>query len=49
MSEDAEIVEETVEEVVVDVRPIAGIGTLVFGKWDPVMPYAPFHAPETHF
>ena len=34
MSEDAEIVEETVEEVVVDVRPIAGIGTLVFGKWD---------------
>ncbi|MGY8735193.1 MAG: 30S ribosomal protein S7 [Candidatus Poseidoniales archaeon] len=34
MSEDAEIVEETVEEVVVDIRPIAGIGTLVFGKWD---------------
>ena len=34
MSEDAEIVEETVEEVVVDVRPIAGTGTLVFGKWD---------------
>ena len=23
-----------VEEVVVEVRPIAGIGTLVFGKWD---------------
>ena len=22
------------EEVVVDDRPIAGIGTLVFGKWD---------------
>ncbi|MDA0648262.1 MAG: 30S ribosomal protein S7 [archaeon] len=35
MSEEAEIVEETVqEEVVEDVRPIAGIGTLVFGKWD---------------
>ena len=34
MSEDAEIVEETVEEVVEDIRPIAGIGTLVFGKWD---------------
>ena len=38
MSEDAEIVEEaveeTVEEVFEDVRPIAGIGTLVFGKWD---------------
>lgn len=34
MSEDEEIVEETIEEVVEDVRPIAGIGTLVFGKWD---------------
>ena len=34
MSEDAEIVEEAVEEVVEDIRPIAGIGTLVFGKWD---------------
>ena len=29
------VVEEEQEEVVVeDVRPIAGIGTLVFGKWD---------------
>ena len=32
MSE-TEIVTETVEEVE-EVRPIAGIGTLVFGKWD---------------
>ena len=32
MSE-TEIVEEAVEEVE-EVRPIAGIGTLVFGKWD---------------
>ena len=24
----------TEEEIVVDERPIAGIGTLVFGKWD---------------
>ena len=30
---DEEIIEE-VEEEVVDVSPIAGIGTLVFGKWD---------------
>ena len=32
MSE-TEVVEEAVEEVE-EVRPIAGIGTLVFGKWD---------------
>jgi len=32
MSE-SETVTETVEEVE-DVRPIAGIGTLVFGKWE---------------
>ena len=32
MSE-TEVVEE-VEEKVEDYRPIAGIGTLVFGKWD---------------
>ena len=32
MSE-SETVTETVEEVE-EVRPIAGIGTLVFGKWD---------------
>ena len=31
--EQSEEVEE-VEEIVVDERPIAGIGTLVFGKWD---------------
>ena len=35
MSESEVVVEEEQEEVVVeDVRPIAGIGTLVFGKWD---------------
>ena len=35
MSESETVVEEEVEEVVVEeVRPIAGIGTLVFGKWD---------------
>ena len=30
---EAEVVEEETEEVE-DYRPIAGIGTLVFGKWD---------------
>ena len=35
MSESETVVEEEEEEVVVEeVRPIAGIGTLVFGKWD---------------
>jgi small subunit ribosomal protein S7 len=36
MSEEEELVEtvEEVEEAVEDERPIAGIGTLVFGKWD---------------
>jgi len=35
MSDSEMVVEEEQEEVVVeDVRPIAGIGTLVFGKWD---------------
>jgi len=37
MSEEEEVVEaveDVVEEVVEDERPIAGIGTLVFGKWD---------------
>lgn len=35
MSESEVVIEEEQEEVVVeDVRPIAGIGTLVFGKWD---------------
>ena len=35
MSDEEEEVVETVEdEVVEDERPIAGIGTLVFGKWD---------------
>ncbi len=33
MSESEVLVEEE-EQVVEDVRPIAGIGTLVFGKWD---------------
>ena len=32
MSESEVVIEE--EEIVEDVRPIAGIGTLVFGKWD---------------
>ena len=33
MSESEVLVEEE-EQVVEDVRPIKGIGTLVFGKWD---------------
>jgi len=34
MSEEEEVVETVEEEPVEDERPIAGIGTLVFGKWD---------------
>ena len=31
MSESETVVEETVKE---EIKPIKGIGTLVFGKWD---------------
>jgi small subunit ribosomal protein S7 len=34
MSDEEESVESELTEPVVDVNPIAGIGTLVFGKWD---------------
>jgi len=34
MTESEVVVEDVEEEVVEEYRPIAGIGTLVFGKWD---------------